>query len=92
MVLNYLQTRKDLHIDLDHVGVFATSFAATSAILAASVDPRIKALDLLNPWGDWPDWLASTETLSFVDCPPGSRPEFAQRLASFDPPELNLAP
>jgi len=45
-------TRGD--IDMDHVGMWADGSGAAIAILAASVDPRIKALDLLDPWGDWP--------------------------------------
>jgi hypothetical protein len=85
MVLNYLKTRSDLDLDLDHVGVFATSFGATAAILAASVDPRIKVLDLLNPWGDWPDWASASELVSIMNCSVCSTPEFTSNLAPFDP-------
>ena len=40
-------------------GASAGSGAAI-AILAAAIDPRLKALDLVDPWGDWPDWLAKS--------------------------------
>jgi hypothetical protein len=85
MVINYLSTRKDLNLDLDNIGVFATSFGATSTILAAAVDPRIKAIDLLNPWGDWPDWFAKSEVPSFLACDDCGKPEFLQSLALLDP-------
>jgi hypothetical protein len=93
MVINYLYTRKDLNLDLDRIGIFATGSGATAAILAAVADPRIKALDLLNPWGDWPDWMAKSELLSFVACEGCNSPEFLQGLAPLDPvkrlPQLN---
>ena len=58
MILNYLAMRGDL--DMDHVGMFGDGSGASIAILAAAVDPRIKASDLLDPWGDWPDWIAKS--------------------------------
>jgi len=85
MVINYLSTRKDLNLDLDRLGIFATSFGATAAILAAAADSRIKAIDLLNPWGDWPDWVKKSELLGFVPCETCSQPEFLQNLAPLDP-------
>src|SRR5271167_585980 len=58
LVLNYLATRDDL--DIERVGIFGDGSGATIAILAAAVDQRIKTLDLLDPWGDWPDWIAKS--------------------------------
>ncbi len=55
MVLNYLATRGDL--DMDRIGMVATGSGATIAILASAVDPRIKVLDTVDPWGDWPTWM-----------------------------------
>ena len=83
MVLNYLQTRGDL--DMTRVGMFGQGSGGAIALLAASVDPRIKALDLLAPWGDWPDWLAQSAVI-----PPGERgaysqPEFLKRLGPLEP-------
>lgn len=83
MVLNYLATRNDL--DMDRVGMFAQGSGASIAILAAAVDPRIKVLDALDPWGDWPTWMA---TSPFV--PPDERatyltPEFLKKAAALDP-------
>ncbi len=56
MVLNYLAARGDL--DMNRVGMFAQGSGASIAILASAVDPRIKVLEALDPWGDWPTWLA----------------------------------
>jgi acetyl esterase/lipase len=83
MILNYLQTRGDL--DMTRVGMLGQGSGGTIAILAASVDPRIKALDLLAPWGDWPDWLAQSTVI-----PPGERdtytkPEFLKKLEPLEP-------
>ena len=50
MILNYLATRGDLN--MDRVGMMGAGSGATIAILSASVEPRLKALDLLDPWGD----------------------------------------
>jgi hypothetical protein len=55
MVLNYLSTRDDL--DMNRVGMFAQGSGASIAILTSAVDARIKVLDALDPWGDWPTWM-----------------------------------
>ena len=83
MILNYLATRGDL--DMDHVGMFGDGSGATIAILAAAVDPRIKTLDLLNPWGDWPDWLAKSALIPAKERPDYLRPEFLEKVAPLDP-------
>ncbi len=83
MILNYASTRDDL--DVSKVGMFGAGSGGTIAILASAVDPRIKALDLLDPWGDWPDWMAQSsvipdsERLGFVN------PEFLKDVAWLDP-------
>jgi len=58
MILNYLEKRGDL--DMDRVGMFGQGSGGAIAVLAAQADTRIKVLDLLNPWGDWPDWLKNS--------------------------------
>jgi dienelactone hydrolase len=57
-ILDYLASRGD--IDMDRVGMFGQGSGATIALLAAAADQRIKAVDALDPWGDWPVWLAKT--------------------------------
>lgn len=57
MILDYLKTRGDL--DMEHVGMFGQGAGGAIAILASAADDRIKTLDLLNPWGDWPEFLAT---------------------------------
>lgn len=83
MIINYLSTRKDL--DTSHLGMFGQGTGATIAALAAAADPRIKAVELLDPWGDWPDWLAKSTII-----PEGERakyvtPEFLASVAPLDP-------
>ena len=58
MVVNYLAARGDL--DMERVGMFAQGSGASIAILASAADPRIKVLDVLDPWGDWPTWMATS--------------------------------
>ncbi len=82
-ILDYLATRGDL--DMTRVGMFGEGSGGAVAVLAAGADPRIKALDLLNPWGDWPDWAAQSPLI-----PEGERPRyvtaaFQKGVASLDP-------
>jgi hypothetical protein len=83
MVLDYLATRGDL--DMSRVGMFGQGSGATIAILASAADPRIKALDVLDPWGDWPVWLASSPFVPKDERPNYLKPEFLQKAATLDP-------
>jgi X-Pro dipeptidyl-peptidase (S15 family) len=83
MILNYLATRDDLN--MDRVGMMGAGSGATIAILAATVEPRIKALDLLNPWADWPDWMAYSARVPDAERPNYTKPEFLKQVAPFDP-------
>jgi hypothetical protein len=83
MILNYLATRGDL--DMNHVGMFGVGSGASVAILAAAADPRITALDLLDPWGDWPDWLAKSPLISDDERAGLLKPEFLKKVAGLDP-------
>jgi hypothetical protein len=58
MVIDYLTTRNDL--DMSRVGMFAQGSGGSIAILASAADPRIKVLDIIDPWGDWPEWMADS--------------------------------
>jgi hypothetical protein len=83
MILNYLATRGDL--DMDRVGMFGDGSGAAIAILAAAVDPRIKTLDLLDPWGDWPDWIKKSPLIPEKERPDYLKPEFLAKVAPLDP-------
>jgi hypothetical protein len=84
LILNYLDQRGDL--DMSRVGMFADGSGASIAIMAASVDPRIKALDLLNPWGDWPDWMAKSTLIQLEDeRAEYVKPEFLKKVENLDP-------
>jgi hypothetical protein len=86
MILNYLETRDDLNTD--RVAMYAQGSGATIGILAASVDSRIKVLDLLNPWGDWPDWLKQSAWVPDNERAEYLRPEFLEKVAAFDPVQV----
>lgn len=83
MVLNYLETRKDL--DLNRAGVFGQGSGGTIAILAAAADPRLKAVDTLDPWGDWSDWLAKSSVVPEAERPAYLRPEFLDKVRPLEP-------
>ena len=83
MVLNYLEERKDM--DLGRVGIFGTGSGAGVAVLAAAADSRIKALDLIDPWSDWPDWLKASSLVSPLEKDSYLRPQFLARVAPLDP-------
>jgi len=83
MILNYLSTREDL--DMSKIGMFGVGSGATIAILAAAADPRIKTLDLIDPWGDWPDWMAKSSLIPEQERPNYLKPEFLKKVAVLDP-------
>ena len=83
MVLNYLATRDDL--DMDRVGVLAEGSGASIAILASAVDPRIKALDAVDPWGDWPAWMATSPFVPAEERSDYLKPEYLKKVAALDP-------
>ena len=83
MVLRYLAERGDL--DAEHVGIFGNGSGATIAILAAGVEPRIRAIDALQPWGDWPTWLAKSSLIPENERPTYLKPDFLASVAPLDP-------
>ena len=83
MILDYLGTRGDL--DMTRVGMFGQGSGASIAILAAGADPRIKSLDLLNPWGDWPVWLKESAVIPPADQPHFALAAFTRSVAPLDP-------
>ncbi|MGA3129896.1 MAG: alpha/beta hydrolase [Terracidiphilus sp.] len=83
MVLNYMETRGDL--DMGHVGMLGQGSGGAIAILAAAADPRIRALDLMDPWGDWPDWLKASKQIPEQERPDYLKPEFLQRVSGLEP-------
>jgi hypothetical protein len=83
MILTYLDTRGDL--DMNRVGMFGDGSGASIAILAAAADPRIKTLDLLDPWGDWPDWIAKSTRIPENERADYMKPEWLAKVAPLDP-------
>lgn len=86
MILNYLETRSDLNTD--RLAMYAQGSGASIAILAASVDSRISILDLLNPWGDWPDWLKKSEWIDEKERASYLHPEFLDKVSTLDPVQV----
>jgi len=83
MILNYLETRGDL--DMDRVGMFGQGSGGSIAILASAADARIKALDLLTPWGDWPSWLATSKIVPEEERANYLTPDFLARAETLEP-------
>lgn len=83
-ILDYLAQRGD--VDMDHIGMFGEGSGGAIAILAAAADPRIKAVDALDPWGDWPEFLAKSPVAArdpnhdrFI------KPDFLKKVEPLDP-------
>ncbi len=83
MVLDYLATRHDL--DLSRVGMFAQGSGASIAILASAVDARIKVLDALDPWGDWPTWMATSPFVPEDERAEYVKPQFLKKAETLEP-------
>lgn len=82
MILNYLASRGDL--DMSRVGMFGQGSGASIAILASAVDPRIKVLDVLDPWGDWPIWMATSPFVPEDERAAYMKPEFLKKAAALE--------
>jgi pimeloyl-ACP methyl ester carboxylesterase len=83
MVLSYLESRGD--VDTNRAGVFGVGAGATIAALAASADSRIKAVDLIDPWGDWPKWMQMSEVVPEEERSTYLKEDFLKNIAPFDP-------
>ena len=82
MILNYLSTRGD--VDMNRVGIYGQGSGGTIAVLAAAADSRIKAVNLLDPWGDWPDWMAQSIRVPNDERPRYIQSQFLKQVAPFD--------
>jgi hypothetical protein len=82
MVLDYLAARGDL--DMNRVGMFGQGSGATIAILASAADSRIKVLDALDPWGDWPIWIATSPFVPEDERADYMKPEFLKKAAMME--------
>jgi len=83
-ILDYLDSRGD--VDMTRVGIFGEGSGGAIAILAAAADPRIKAVDALDPWGDWPDFLTQSPVVQVdPDKENFGKPEFLKKVAPLDP-------
>jgi hypothetical protein len=83
MIINYLASRGDF--DMDRVGMFAQLSGASIGILASGVDPRIRALDTFDPWGDWPAWMESSPFVPKDERADYVKPEFLSKVAPLEP-------
>jgi len=83
MVLNYLASRNDL--DMSRVGMFTAGSGASIAILASAVDARIKVLDTLDPWGNWPTWMAASPMVPEEERGEYLKPAFLEKVALLEP-------
>jgi acetyl esterase/lipase len=83
-ILDYLGQRGE--VDMNRIGMFGEGSGGAIAILAAAADPRIKAVDTLDPWGDWPDFLAKSPVVQ-IDPNHANflKPEFLKSVANLDP-------
>jgi hypothetical protein len=82
MVLDYLESRGDL--EMTRVGMFGQGSGGAIAILASAVDPRIKVLDVLDPWGDWPDFMATSPFIPENERANYVKPEFLRAAATLE--------
>jgi hypothetical protein len=83
MILNYLARRNDL--SMKDVGMFGQGSGGAIALLAAAVDSRIQVVDVVDPWGDWPDWLKSSAQVPDVERATYLKPEFLKSVENLDP-------
>src|SRR5215472_13009229 len=83
LILNFLSQRGD--IDMSRVGMFGLGSGATIAILAAQADARISTLDVLEPWGDWANWVSKSAIVPQEERSKYQSKEFLNSVATLDP-------
>lgn len=83
LILDYLGMRKDL--DVSRVAMFGSGSGGAIAILASAADSRIRVLDLLGPWGDWPKWVNKTAVILDDERPKFAKAEFLAKVAPLEP-------
>jgi hypothetical protein len=59
--------------------------SGASAILASAADPRIKVLDAVNPWGDWPTWMSTSPFAPEDERTNYVKPEYLKKIALLEP-------
>jgi len=70
---------------MNRVGMFGTGSGGSIAILSSAADARIRVLDLLGPWGDWPRWVAGTKVLSDGERATYAKRDFLDKVAPLEP-------
>jgi cephalosporin-C deacetylase-like acetyl esterase len=83
LMIDYLTSRGDL--DTSRIGLFGQGSGGAIGILAAAADPRITAVDLMNPWGDWPDWLANSPVVPDEERADYTAAAFLKKVKPLDP-------
>jgi hypothetical protein len=83
LILNYLTARGDL--DIDKVGMYGQGSGGTIAILASAADSRIKALDVLTPWGDWPGFFSQSRFVPKDRRDEYLAPAYLGKVSNLDP-------
>ena len=86
MILSYLARRGDF--DMRRVGIFGQGSGGAIALLAASVDSRIDAVDVIDPWGSWPDWLRDSQQIPDSERKNYLDNAFLSKVSRFDPVEI----
>ena len=83
-ILDYLAARGD--VDMNRIGMFGQASGGAIALLAAAADPRLKAVDVLDPWGDWSVWLAKSPIVKEdIHGTNFAQPDFLKRVENLDP-------
>jgi hypothetical protein len=49
------------------------------------VEPKLKRIDLIDPWGDWPDWMAGSRMILEDERPKLTGKDFLASVAGLDP-------
>ena len=82
MLLDYLASRGDL--DMTRVGMYGQGSGGAIAILASAVDSRIEVLDVLDPWGDWPEFMATSPFIPEEERADYVKPAYLGKIAKLE--------
>ena len=83
MMIAYLSSRDDL--GTSQIGVVGHGSGGTIAVLAAALNSKVKAVDVINPWANWPDWMRQSTLIPEEERANFLKPDYLSRISYLDP-------
>ena len=84
-IVRYIKSLPDL--DATRIGMLGVGSGGSVALMAAAHEPAIRVVQVLNPWGNWPEWIAKCKEVIPADKPKFLTKKYLASVAKFEPTE-----